>query len=156
MTKDKLEKEAVNHCNEVMCSICEKGSCSPFKKCKEWRDRRAGYYCGIDSREKQISELRKQHLDETLASKQIVQEMYKQIQDLQKENAELKSKNKWYSEQVCNKECAEVWRNLTKAKEIIKDQKELLDRVLSGAETLSNFAQNTLRKAEQFLKEIEK
>ena len=45
---------------------------------------------------------------------------------------------------------------LTKAKEIIKDQKELLDRVLSGAETLSDFAQNTLRKAEQFIKEIEK
>ena len=44
---------------------------------------------------------------------------------------------------------------LTKAKEIIKDQKELLDRVLSGAETLSDFAQNTLLKAEQFLKDSE-
>lgn len=39
-----------------------------------------------------------------------------------------------------------------KAKEIIKDQKELLDSVLSGAETLSDFAQNTLRNAEQFLR----
>ena len=26
-----------------------------------------------------------------------------------KENAELKSRLKWYSEQICNKECAEVW-----------------------------------------------
>ena len=38
---------------------------------------------------------------------------------LEKENAELKKKNKWYSEQVCNKECAEVWGNLDKAKEIM-------------------------------------
>ena len=42
------------------------------------------------------------------------------VSELEKENAELKAKNKWYSEQVCNKECAEVWGNLTKAKEIIK------------------------------------
>ena len=60
MIEDKLEKEAVNHCDEVMCSICEKGSCPPLKKCKEWRDRRAGYYCGIESREKQIEELEQQ------------------------------------------------------------------------------------------------
>jgi hypothetical protein len=44
---------------------------------------------------------------------------------------------------------------LSQAIEIVKDQQELLDRVLSGAETLSDFAQNTLRKAEQFLKNIE-
>lgn len=43
----------------------------------------------------------------------------------------------------------------SEAKQIIKNQKELLDRVLSGAETLSDFAQNTLHKAEQFLKEVE-
>ena len=46
-------------------------------------------------------------------------------------------------------------QQLTKAIEIIKDQKELLDTVLYGAETLSDFAQNTLRKAEQFLSEVE-
>ncbi len=31
--------------------------------------------------------------------------------------AELKAKNKWYSEQVCNKECAEVWGGYNKANE---------------------------------------
>lgn len=41
---------------------------------------------------------------------------------------------------------------LSQAIDVIKDQQELLDRVLSGAEFLSDFAQNTLRKAEQFLK----
>ena len=33
----------------------------------------------------------------------------KRIAELEKENAELLAKNKWYSEQVCNKECSEVW-----------------------------------------------
>lgn len=46
--------------------------------------------------------------------------LVKQMATLESENAELKAKNKWYSEQVCNKECAEVWGNLTKATEIIK------------------------------------
>ena len=45
-------------------------------------------------------------------------EKYKSYKD---ENAELKAKNKWYSEQVCNKECAEVWGNLTKAKELLNE-----------------------------------
>lgn len=44
---------------------------------------------------------------------------------------------------------------LSQAIDVIKDQQELLDRVLSGAEFLSDFAQNTLNKAEQFLKNIE-
>ena len=50
-----------------------------------------------------------------------------EIKDLEKENAELKGKNKWYSEQVCNKECAEVWGQLTKAKEIIKRFSEFVN-----------------------------
>lgn len=44
---------------------------------------------------------------------------------------------------------------LSQAIDVIKDQQELLDSVLSGAEFLSDFAQNTLNKAEQFLKNIE-
>jgi hypothetical protein len=38
------------------------------------------------------------------------------IAELEKENTELKERIKWYSEQICNKECAEVWGELTKAK----------------------------------------
>ena len=40
----------------------------------------------------------------------------KNLAELEKENAELKERIKWYSEQICNKECAEVWGELTKAK----------------------------------------
>ena len=45
------------------------------------------------------------------------------VDKLEKENAELKAKNKWYSEQVCYKECAEVWGQLDKAKAQIEKMK---------------------------------
>ena len=78
---------------------------------------------------------------------------YPKIKELEKENAELKAKNKWYSEQVCNKECAEVWGQLTKAKEII------LHLLACGN---FNFKcekvpiEKYVKQAEQFIKEIEK
>jgi len=77
---------------------------------------------------------------------------YKQFfEQLKKENAELKAKNKWYSEQVCNKECAEVWGNLTKAKEVIKSSVVLLTKSRTALDT-----KTYLMKAEKFIKEIEK
>lgn len=74
--------------------------------------------------------------------------------DIAKENAELKSKNKWYSEQVCNKECAEVWGNLTKAKEIIKEYL----RINLQAPIERNFDDEVklFKEAEQFLSEVKK
>ena len=84
----------------------------------------------------------------------------KRIAELEKENSELKAKNKWYSEQVCNKECAEVWGNLTKAKEIMNIAIEGIKYwgIIGGterpfekqAEMLFNLF---LDKAEQFIKE---
>ena len=85
-----------------------------------------------------------------------------QMADLESENAELKSRDCCKSCEYANPKSELIEQhikdvqNLTKAIEIIKDQKELLDRVLCGAETLSNFAQNTLYKAEQFISEVEK
>ncbi len=88
--------------------------------------------------------------------------MEKRIAELEKENAELKEKNNnlvassktiiSLSNGIENR----TMEQLTKAKGIIKDQKKLLDSVLAGAETLSDFAHNTLRKAEQFISEVEK
>lgn len=71
------------------------------------------------------------------------------IEELEKENIELKSKNKWYSEQVCNKECAEVWGKITEATEIIKFliNPQLLDKPQYYEWRL---------KAEKFIKGIEK
>lgn len=58
MTKEELEKEAEEHCNEVLCSVCEKVTCTKKIKCREWRDRRAGYYCGAEPRENQIADIK--------------------------------------------------------------------------------------------------
>ena len=52
-----------------------------------------------------------------------------------------------------NEECAEVWGNLTKAKEIIK---ELLLLPYANNEEVYADVTSTLDKAEQFIKEIEK
>ena len=69
---------------------------------------------------------------------------------LQKENAELKEKNKWYSEQVCNKECAEVWGELTKAKELIRTLLLVADNKVSQMEF-----QLCIADAKGFLKDSE-
>ena len=58
MSEEELKKEAEEHCNEVLCSVCEKVTCTKKIKCREWRDRRAGYYCGAEPREKRIAELK--------------------------------------------------------------------------------------------------
>ena len=78
-----------------------------------------------------------------------IEELEQKLEQTEKENAELKAKNKWYSEQVCNKECAEVWGNLTKAKEIIKT-------LASDLSMYSGNYQKELLEAEQFLQEAEK
>ena len=43
-----FEKEAEKHCNETLCSVCENPTCTEHVKCREWRDRRAGFYCGAE------------------------------------------------------------------------------------------------------------
>lgn len=49
--KEEVNEKACVHCNEVMCSVCENKTCDDTHlntlKCREWRDRRAGYYCGF-------------------------------------------------------------------------------------------------------------
>ena len=42
-----LEKEVEKHCNETLCSVCKNPTCTEHLKCREWRDRRAGFYCGV-------------------------------------------------------------------------------------------------------------
>ena len=48
---EEVNEKACVHCNEVMCSVCENKTCDDTHlntlKCREWRDRRAGYYCGF-------------------------------------------------------------------------------------------------------------
>ena len=108
-------------------------------------------------------EINKELVDENEALKFAARMSEKTEKQLRNENAELKAEIENDRDlptvaymQGAEKQKKKDEKQLTKAKEIIKNQKELLDRVLSGAETLSDFAQNTLHKAEQFLKEIDK
>lgn len=47
---EKINEMACNFCNEIMCSVCERRTCDNTHlatlKCREWRDRRAGFYNG--------------------------------------------------------------------------------------------------------------
>lgn len=80
------------------------------------------------------------------------------ISVLEKENAELRAKNKWYSEQVCNKECAEVWGNLDKAKEIIKKFSEFINNEVEydpeHPQEHTDLWNKLCEQAEQFLKKV--
>ena len=81
------------------------------------------------------------------------------IADLEKEIIELKEKNKWYSEQVCNKECAEVRGELTKAKEIIKKFSEFVNNEIEydseHPQEHTDLWNELCKQAEQFLKDSE-
>jgi len=69
-----------------------------------------------------------------------------------KENAELKAKNKWYSEQICNKECAEVWGKLTEAKELLN---EFMRISKASDEDFEHDYSELIGETEQFLKDVE-
>ena len=47
---EKINEMACNFCDVIMCSVCENRTCDNTKlatlKCREWRDRRAGFYNG--------------------------------------------------------------------------------------------------------------
>jgi hypothetical protein len=43
-----FEEEAEVHCNKVLCSVCENPTCTKNIKCREWRVRKAGFYCGAE------------------------------------------------------------------------------------------------------------
>lgn len=82
-------------------------------------------------------------------------------EELEKENEELKAKNKWYSEQICNKECKEVWgqvEELQKENAELKEQngsyEQLIDKgsVTLAQERLKNYKQ--LTKAKFLLKQL--
>lgn len=62
MTEEEINKKAEKHCNEVLCNAHEK--CNEVIKCRDWRSRRAGYFCGYEQA----------------------------LKDFEKENAELKAR----------------------------------------------------------------
>ena len=132
MTSEEIRQEAEEHCNEVMCTVCENKTCTERKiKCREWRDRCAGYYCGAEPREEQIRVLKKENAG-LKSDYEVLSCSVGDFGELQDKLEEEQRKNNGLSD------------NLTKAKEIIRE--------------IMKYEIPTLdyEKAEQFLKEIEK
>ena len=46
MTEEEINEKAEKHCNEVLCNAHEK--CNEVIKCRDWRSRRAGFFCGYE------------------------------------------------------------------------------------------------------------
>ena len=63
MTEEEINKKAEKHCNEVLCNGHEK--CNEVIKCRDWRSRRAGFFCGYEQAlkdfEKENAELKKMY-----------------------------------------------------------------------------------------------
>lgn len=163
MTKEELIAE--EHICNGKCQDDITKNYTHCKTCTRLKDFLAGYKAGKTDLEKENVELKKvnallkgrnEGFEQQIMGLLIkYEEIYKRFPDLKsamdkaqtvlKENAEPKEKNKWYSEQVCNKECAEVWGEFTEAKEIIK---KLINACCSYGAT-----GRATEEAEQFLKE---
>ena len=134
MTEEEINKKAEKHCNEVLCNAHEK--CNEVIKCRDWRSRRAGFFCGYEQA----------------------------LKDFEKENAELKADNDArkfamaMSEKVekqLREENAKQTIQLTKAKELLKN---ILDFENGAVTELPKFSLTKwVLEAEQFLNnEVEK
>ena len=57
---EEINEIACKHCDEIMCSVCENKTCDDTHlatlKCREWRDRRAGFYCGYEQATRELAE----------------------------------------------------------------------------------------------------
>jgi len=104
--------------------------------------------------EAQIEELKKENEELQIENAQLDNDNLV-AQEVFEENVKLKARVKWYSEQICNKECAEVWGDLAKAKEIIKELIVYLYSTLG--DTFCKDDNYTLfTKAEDFIKKLDK
>lgn len=156
MREEELNKEAEEHCNEVLCSVCEKVTCTKKIKCREWRDRRAGYYCGAEPREKQIADLEQKNKDLADCNSRLLSQAAaatKRVIQQEKENADLKTE-KQYWEQKANRlttEWGETLDQLAQAKKIIMNLRNIItgDITIIDTEEKGSF----FKQAVEFLKE---
>ena len=131
MTEEEINKKAEKHCNEVLCNAHEK--CNEFIKCRDWRSRRAGFFCGYEQA----------------------------LKDLEKENAELIDELKKWKDGIALKDeeigCIETEFNTfkSKAKDHIKKLLDCLKQDTNDPQT-NYYVCQYMDKAEQFLSEVEK
>ena len=89
MTEEEINEKAEKHCNEVLCNAHEK--CYEFIKCRDWRSRRAGFFCGYEQALKDFEE-ENAELEEKLANADYQLEGRDlEIKELKAENEQIKN-----------------------------------------------------------------
>ena len=124
MTEEEINKKAEKHCNEVLCKAHEK--CYEILKCRTWRSRRAGFFCGYEQA----------------------------LKDCEKENTELRKEWQEQVQKANDEGYARTLQTiqLTKAKKLLK--KVVTD--FHNMDCVSVHIDKTIAEAEQFISEVEK
>ena len=102
MTEEEINKKAEKHCNEVLCNEHEK--CNEVIKCRDWRSRRAGFFCGY---EQALKDFKKEN-EKLKTDYEVLSCSVGDFEELQDKLEEEQRKNNGLSD------------NLTKAKELLK------------------------------------
>ena len=133
MTEEDINKKAEKHCNEVLCNAHEK--CNEVIKCRDWRSRRAGFFCGY---EQALNDFKKEN-EKLKTDYEVLSCSVGDFGELQDKLEEEQRKNNGLSD------------NLIKAKEHIEN---LLYYVKQCTCERSNYAEieKDIKEAEQFLR----
>ena len=130
ITDEEINKKAEKHCNEVLCNAHEK--CYEFIKCRDWRSRRAGFFCGYEQA----------------------------LKDFEKENAELKNRDCWKSCEYANPKAELIGQhikdvqNINKAKDLLLRFIDLKNKPCAVGHSINMLLyENICADADQFLKE---
>ena len=126
MTEEEINKKAEKHCNEVLCNAHEK--CNEVIKCRDWRSRRAGFFCGYEQA----------------------------LKDFEKENAELKNKLEHRNCLDCSNHSSKLrMKTLELEKECTKIIRNLLSPYTTYADSFDDRDNEIVEEAVQFLSEVE-
>ena len=165
MTEEEINKKAEKHCNEVLCNAHEK--CNEVIKCRDWRSRRAGFFCGYEQALKDFEKENAELKSDNDARKFAMAMSEKVEKQLREENAELKEAIKHFN--PCGEwdddvhDCEfrhyamEYGSKLTKAKELL--ERLLITSCNSDVINLLPNCSEVLRvraEAAQFISEVEK
>ena len=135
MTEEEINNLAEKHCNEVLCNAHEK--CHEVIKCRDWRSRRAGFFCGYEQAVKDMEQENNKLLD-------VINNQDVKIADLE---------NQLEEEQEVNSIENFVWDNMNKQLEQAKGLiKEFVEWANWQGANCPNF-KDIQSKAEQLLKE---
>ena len=162
MSEEEINNLAEKHCNEVLCNAHEK--CHEVIKCRDWRSRRAGFFCGYEQAIKDMQQENKRlegqisillsckdcpenkggYICEKEYNDKCLSQKIQYIKELKEELEKMTSVAD--HQQSCN---MKKHFKLEQAKEIIKSLLKLVDPIYKQCEEYYKM----LEQAEQFLEE---